>query len=111
MTVNLPFLRRQPRAVAVVLFSLISVVSGCQQYGRVSPACCQTAMALYSACNRHDNDRLATIRKLVTTSEESSEMSNREADWLLQIVTTAESGDWEIAMQDARTMLDEQVTR
>ena len=82
---------------------------GCGSYGKVSPQADQYSKALYSVCNRHDQPRLDTVADQIETALISAELSQREADWLHTIVTTARDGDWENASRDARELMEAQV--
>jgi len=83
--------------------------SGCQEYGTVSVSAYQVATAVYSTCNRQDTQRLPVIRTKIDELHTSGNLTAKESNWLTAMVALADNGDWESAMLDARTMLDEQV--
>ena len=95
----------------VVVVLLCCCVQGCQQYGTVSPKAYEVATALYSTCNRKDDSRLTTVEQLITQSAEAGELTADEQLWFREMIATAREGDWETAMINARTMMNEQVER
>jgi hypothetical protein len=93
----------------LVTILLMFVITGCQQYGEVSPNAYEIARSLYAACNQKDESRLAKLDVLISDNLKMTEITESEAQWLSTIVETARSGDWTVAMQNARTMLAEQI--
>lgn len=90
---------------------LLLVVSlcGCTGYDNVSPTTYEFAKALYSITNRKAEDRLASFKAKLQEAADSGEVPQREADWLLEMVTQAEDGDWKAANQECRRMMEDQV--
>ncbi|GAB5441739.1 MAG: hypothetical protein Fues2KO_20880 [Fuerstiella sp.] len=94
---------------AVILLTALFLMQGCQQYGTVSPKTYELASALYSVCNRQDVERLPVVDGLINEAQMAAEITDSEANWLREIVSSARVNDWESAMQSARTMMAEQV--
>ena len=88
---------------------LICLLSGCQQYGEVSPRAYEISTSLYSICNRHDVGRITAAETTINSSYEAAEITEAEQQWLQDIVDKARADEWTTAMQDARTMMMEQV--
>jgi len=108
MNFNSPVLKYGGIALLVAAICL-PLASGCQQYGTVSESAYQVATAVYSTCNRQDAQRLPTIRSKIDELQADGSLTAKEFIWLTAMVTSADTGDWQSAMLDARTMLDEQV--
>ena len=100
---------RKPCFIAVTAAVLCCAMTGCQQYGDVSPRAYEVAKALYSVCNRQDAPGLAAVEAVISTGVAASELTASEEEWLLAIVEKARAGEWTYAMQDARVMMSEQV--
>ena len=79
-------------------------------YGLLSEQGYQISLATYSACNRKDTDTLNELVELIQAGQTTGELSKQESGWLIDIIETARSGDWDAAMQEARQLLDDQVT-
>lgn len=110
----MPMDRKQ--AVIAVVGVLMAVlcpvwISGCGGYGEVSESAYEHATALYSICNRQDESRLERFATMVDEARSSGSVSSKEADWLMQIVDLARTGEWEEAASKSRRMLQDQVTR
>ncbi len=88
-------------------FSLILAVSGCG-YGTVSPETYELAKAIYGVCNRQQTEKLPQVRELIETSLEKQEITEKEAQWLKDIVKQAEAGQWETAAAKARRIVSDQ---
>ncbi len=89
--------------IGLILFT------GCGSYGEVSERAYEIATATYGACLAKDENRLAKIEELLNDQEFASDLSAEESDWILQMVTTARSGDWESAAKSAKQMMLDQV--
>lgn len=92
-----------------ILLTCVLTVTGCSQYGEVSPKAYEISTALYSLCNRRDDSRLDTVNQLIADSAAAGELSSSEQRWLTDILESARSGSWDIAARNARTMMQEQV--
>lgn len=99
------------QVVFLLMSGLLAVVVGCQQYGPVSPRAWEIATAIYSACNRQDVDRLPAVDQVISEAFAAEQISESEQRALRQMLTDAEQGRWQTAMEDARTMLNEQITQ
>ncbi len=80
-------------------------------YGKVSPKTYEYATALYSICNQKDAKRLEKLATMVEQSQQTSEISDKEAGWLKAIIKQARGGSWETASSRARQMMNNQVER
>ena len=98
------------RTQRITLLRSVFVMSlaGCG-YSEVSPLTYDYAKALYSATNRQDAEQLAFIRVKVDASLEDDQLTDKEARWLVDIIDTATSGDWDEACDLARRMMLDQV--
>ena len=63
-------------------------------------------MALYSACQSKNDERLNRIENLLS---EASEMPENERRWVEAIIAQARNNDWKAAANDARRMMEDQV--
>lgn len=87
----------------------LMMLSGCQQYGDVSPRAYEIAKSLYSICNRSDVERIVVAEQTIHDSHAEAAITDSEKEWLLEIVEKARANDWARAMEDARVMMMEQV--
>lgn len=97
--------------VTAFVVVLLAIVSGCQQYGPVSPRASEIATAIYSVSNRRDAERIAAVEAAISEASAGQQITAPEQQSLRQMLTDAQEGRWQKAMTDARTMLNEQVTR
>ena len=93
----------------LLLLTLIAV--GCGGYGSASEKAYEYAKALYSVCNRKDQDGLENIETLITEAVGSSELTSQEARWLTDIIDDAKDGDWKSASKNARRLMEDQVEK
>ncbi len=93
------------RGLVVVL---LAGLCGCG-YGDVSHQAYEHATALYSICNRRDEARLQTYSQMLTTAQESGELTSKEAGWLAEIADLANVGEWEQATTKVRRLMTDQV--
>ena len=106
------FLKTQSALIVIAACALFVLTQNiaCRKYGDVSPKAYDIAKALYSVCNRKDETALERVEQLIDEAAANSEISDDEQGHLLDIVTTARTGDWQTAMGDARTMMSDQIT-
>lgn len=78
-------------------------------YGELSPKAYAYAKALYSICNLKDEKRLPKVESMIAESLKKGEISERERDWLQDVIDRARDGDWETALSRARRMMEDQV--
>ena len=88
---------------------LVPVVSGCGDYPKLSGEAYDLSSALYSSCRRGNADSLTRIAELTDSSLEEGKISEKEADWIRDIISQAEGGDWKGASAEARAMMESQV--
>ena len=97
------------RKQVIVCLCCLFFLVGCSDYGEVSHVAYQYSQALYSICNRQDQDKLARFQEKLAVAIEKDELSEQEADWLNDIVATASSGNWKAASRQARKLMEDQV--
>ncbi len=83
---------------------------GCSDYPEFSSKAYDISSALYSTCRRENAENLGEISALTKSALENSEITAREAAWIEAIIAQAEAGDWEDAAEEARSILEAQVT-
>lgn len=94
----------------LIWLSLLVVAStGCGDYSDASPAAYEYAKALYAITNRQIEDKLEGVSGKIETAHAAGKLSEREADWLEEIVVDARAGDWKSANQLARQIMEDQV--
>ena len=96
--------------VCWLLLVICFTVPGCG-YGEVSPTSYELAKSLYNVSNRKLSDRLQQVTERIDNAEANEEVSSREAKWLRNIVEQAEREQWDKAMQAARRMMEDQISR
>ncbi len=96
------------RATCLALaFALTSLV-GCGGYPEVSDRTYEIATAIHGICNREQTENLPVAEKLVEDSLLDGSISEKEAGWLLRIIETARSGDWDAAESEAKRLMSDQ---
>ncbi len=100
--------------ITSILLAAFVVVAGIlwyinQGYGEVSPQGYEFAKALYSCCNRCDQQRLETISAMVDEASKKSEISENETQWLAGIIQQGRQGDWKSAAAEVRQLMLDQV--
>lgn len=94
----------------VLLAFVVLQLNACG-YPEVSPKTYEISKALYSACNQKSEERLQIVTKLIQSSLENKEISDREATWLKDIIAQARDNQWESAMVEARSLMEDQIGR
>ena len=106
---NLEYPKTSLAAVAlIVIAGVCFLVQGCG-YGEVSSETYELSTALYSICNRKAESQLAPFEAMVDDALEREAISDREADWLRDIVTMAREEEWSDAASEVRQILMDQV--
>lgn len=104
-----PFRARRPGPLLIIaLLAGSPLLNGCG-YGEVTPRGYDYAKALYSICNRRDEARLEQFASLIEADLSDGEISEREGDWLNDIVAQAREGHWSEANAAVRRLLEDQV--
>jgi hypothetical protein len=85
--------------------------SGCNSYGRVSPASYDFAMAIYSISNTKSADKLPTFEQKLAEAKQTGSVTAQEAEWLEEILESANAGEWQTAAVASRTMMAEQASQ
>lgn len=93
--------------VSGLLFMLLQL-PGCG-YPEVSPKTYEIAKALYSVSNLKREEALEKIEALISESLQTGELSDREADFLTEIVAHCRAGDWETAQSECRKLMEDQI--
>ncbi|MEM7311772.1 MAG: hypothetical protein AAF497_01345 [Planctomycetota bacterium] len=101
-------LRRYRRLLCV---SLLAGVIGCGGYGKVSPKAYEFAKSLYSVSNQRSTERLEAVQSIVDEAHQAGQLTDKEHDWLNDIITQGKNGDWESARQSCRRVMEDQVER
>ena len=83
------------------MFAILFVI-GCGTPPVVNEEAYQLNKALYTVCNLQQPDRLETTAKLVTQAHANGKISDIEFNYLSKIITKAQNGKWDSAMQLAR---------
>lgn len=99
------------RVLLLLLAGMLLILPGCQQYGSVSPQAWEIATAIYAVSNRQDAARLPAVDAVISEAFTAQQISESEQQALRQMLKDAEAGRWQKAMDDARTMLEEQVKK
>lgn len=94
-----------PAAVFAVL-ALCFIFRG---YGEVSQRGYRIAIALYSACNQRDDEKLTQIEDLITQSETAHDLHANEIRWLRDIIRTGQRGHWDAANRKVRRLMVDQI--
>ena len=87
---------------------LLAVLPGCGP-SAVSPQTYELSKALYSACNLKQTDRLELIADLIESSLADSEITEVECQRLREAVALGEAGQWKVASELARRILEDQI--
>ena len=93
----------------VLLMGIAIYVLTPRSYGETSQEGYRFAVALFSACNQKDLERVKKVEMLVSEYAEKKEIKANEKRWLADIIKLAHEGKWEKAQQNARKLLDAQV--
>lgn len=91
--------------VLIVAFAWMS-----RGYGEISEQGYAIGKALFSACNRRDEESVDKISQLVEQSLDDGSLSENEANWLANIVSLAKQQQWDRAQSEVRELLEDQIT-
>ena len=98
---------------SIALLALLLAVLGYhwlnRNYGTMGGTGYQYALALYSACNRQDSDRVAELARVIDHAAGEDTLTPAELKWLQQIIAKAQSRRWVEASSDIRLLLEAQV--
>ncbi len=81
---------------------------GCGGYPEVSPQAVELAKAVDNLCNLRDVSQIAQAREIVQNEHGAGAITEDEHSYLLNILDTAASGDWDAAQQESRRLLEDQ---
>jgi hypothetical protein len=95
--------------VAVLLVTGLAYWAFAGGYGEVNGQTYEYAKALYSVCNRHDDQRLSQLSEMIESSRQKSEVSEQEAEWLMGLISEAREGHWEVAAAETRRLMEDQI--
>lgn len=94
-----------------ILAALAFFARGCGRYDEVNEVTYEHAKALYSACNRHDQERVEACADMITKAMQDNEMSSPEAAYLTGIIASARKDQWQDAQAMARQLMVDQVVQ
>lgn len=78
-------------------------------YGKTSAKGYQFATALFSACNRQDEAKLQQIAEMIEQSQQTDELSVKDAKVLTSIVNRGLAGNWRSASRETRRLMEAQL--
>lgn len=88
----------------------VSLTVGCgREYAGASEQTYKIATALVAICDRKVEPKLAEVETLIEEGVKNDSVSEREANYLQDIVEQARAGEWEAAEEKARQVLSDQV--
>ena len=96
---------------AMLLVVLVAYWLNRPAFGEISDRGYDYAMALGSACNGKNADKIAKIRQMIDQSVKQGELETKEAAWLKGIADQAADGQWEQACASVRTLMQEQTQK
>lgn len=102
------YLKLNIRILILLVFPLFLIGCG---YGKVSGESYQYARALYMACNLKDPKRLQKVETQLLSVVPGEKLSQKEKQWLLDIVNMGKRENWESGAKAARRMIRDQVER
>lgn len=97
---------RQPFACALACGVLW--LAGCG-YPEVSPDTYELAKALHTVFNQKSETDLQRARALVEQRHAGGQISAAERDYLLDMIESADGGEWSAAEEEARKLISDQV--
>ncbi|MCA9074684.1 MAG: hypothetical protein KDA93_06605 [Planctomycetaceae bacterium] len=97
-------------SLGIVVLAVSCAFNGCG-YPQVSPKSYELTKALYSACNRRNEEHLARVAEVLDSTKTAGDISDRESKWLHAIIDKARAGEWESAAREARQIMEDQVDR
>ena len=92
----------------IAIAAVLLVATGCG-YPTVSAETYDITKALYSACNRQSMEHVVRVQELVDRHLAQGQISDREANWLHEMIEQARDGHWESAALERRSLLEDQV--
>ena len=99
--------------IAIAVLLLAAVGFGIwwwnQGYGEVSSQGYSYAMALFSACNQKDAEKVAEIADMIEADQKENKLSADEAGWLAGVIAKAEAGNWSAANRQIRQLMEDQI--
>lgn len=95
------------KQIQILAVACLIGAAGCG-YPEVSPKTYELVKALYSACNRRSEEHLEKVEALTEAARESGEITDRESQWIREIVEQARNGEWEPATLESRAILEDQ---
>ncbi|MCA9258702.1 MAG: hypothetical protein KDA61_05865 [Planctomycetales bacterium] len=95
------------KRLAIVLVGF-AAAAGCGD-AELSPAAYQFAQATYSICNLRATERLEPTMESIRNASREGSLTSAEADRIGNVISQAQDGDWEGAVQAVRALLESQV--
>lgn len=93
---------------ALLIVALVAYWLTRPAFGAISDKGYDYAIALGSACNAKNADKIAKIRQMIDQSVKQGELEPTEAAWLNGIANQADRGQWKQAYASVRTLMQEQ---
>lgn len=88
----------------------LACLSGCREHPQVtSRESLDFIKQVYTACNTRSADRLTACRSKLDTMVAEGQLSEAEQNSFREILSTAESGDWESAQKSSLQFARDQV--
>ncbi len=78
-------------------------------YGKISSTGSEYALAMFSACNRHDGKHLERIMEQMEEAVSSGELSDADMRVLKSIADQAQAGRWQRATSQLRSLMEAQI--
>ncbi len=79
------------------------------QYSETSENGYAVAVALFTACNQQDSEKLQELATHVEQLRAQGELGPDEADWLSNIIELGLDGKWPAANRKVRSLMQQQV--
>ncbi|MCA9176684.1 MAG: hypothetical protein KDB14_19485 [Planctomycetales bacterium] len=77
-------------------------------YGKTTDEGYRYAVAIYTACNQQDAEKLQTISRMLEAAAAASEIAADEQRWLQTIVADGMAGRWDAANAKVRQLMEAQ---
>lgn len=106
-SVNSKLLRRAV-SLAAIAAALLILPAGCGGYPEVSAEALELAKAVDNLCNLQEPTQIESARETIRSEHSAGNISDIEQTFLLDILDTADAGDWDAAQQESRRLLEDQ---
>jgi hypothetical protein len=79
-----------------------------RSYEGLSPRGYKLAVALYSACNQKNSEKLEKISNLIQDSLRTGDLPDRDSRWLRKVIQLGQAKDWDTASSLVRRIMMDQ---